>query len=219
MAALLARTQRGGGCFYSSRFISISYSSPSRLLTLEPFSSVPAAAIAAIIIELAMPNGFPYQGKPREQRPNSRRIFSKDVLQRLDILGAALLLIATLFLVATLEEADVDFPWRSAFVILLLVISGFAWVAFSLWERCTTQHATSREPVFPWCFANNRVLVGMLLYVRQDTPCVALIANIIEWIAIGVPFSLAGPGSVPSSNLLRGFRLSTHLLRFKREFV
>jgi uncharacterized iron-regulated membrane protein len=77
-----------------------------------------------------------------------------------------MLLIATLCLVAALEEAGIGYPWRSAFVITLLAISGILWVAFLLWERKVTLAATAREPVFPWRFVQSRVWLGMLLYVR-----------------------------------------------------
>lgn len=110
-----------------------------------------------------MPNGFPYHGRPREERPNTNRFISKKVAKRLDSFGAALLLLATLFLVAALEEADVDYPWKSSFVITLLTISGLSWIGFLLWSWHTTLRAGVREPIFPWRFVQNRVLIGMLL--------------------------------------------------------
>lgn len=85
-------------------------------------------------------------------------------MQRLDLFGAFLLLAATVLLVAALEAADVEYPWRSAFVITLLTVSGLSWVAFFLWERRTTLLARLREPVFPWRFVQSRVLMGMILY-------------------------------------------------------
>lgn len=110
-----------------------------------------------------MPNGFPHHGKHRRDRPTSNRVISTALIQRVDLFGAALLLIATLLLVAALEEADVEYPWKSAFVITLLTISGLGWIAFLLWERRITLQARLREPVFPWRFVQNRVLIGMLL--------------------------------------------------------
>lgn len=130
---------------------------------------MPGAALAAAIIVFAMPNGFPHHGVQREERSSSTRVSGGRFLQRLDLVGAILLLIATLFLVAALEEADVNYPWKSAFVITLLTISGLCWIAFLIWSRRITQRERSqlREPVFPWRFVQNRVLVGMLLYVHR----------------------------------------------------
>lgn len=91
------------------------------------------------------------------------------VFQRLDLIGAILLLIATLSLVAALEEADVNYLWKSAFVITLLTISGTCWIAFLIWSHRITSRERSqlREPVFPWRFVQSRVLGGMLLYVHR----------------------------------------------------
>jgi hypothetical protein len=115
-----------------------------------------------------MPNGFPHHGVQREARSNSTRVSGGKVFQRLDLVGAILLLITTLFLVAALEEADVNYPWKSAFVITLLTISGLCGIAFLVWSRRITQREGSelREPVFPWRFVQKRVLIGMFLYVH-----------------------------------------------------
>lgn len=86
-------------------------------LTLD---SVPAAAVTAVVIALSLPNGFPYHGRPLKDRPNSQGIFSKKSIQRLDFPGTALLLITCIFLVAALEMGGVTYPWKSAFVSLLL---------------------------------------------------------------------------------------------------
>jgi hypothetical protein len=128
------------------------------------YLSVPAGAVALGIILFAMPNGFPFHGIPKEQRPNSiNKLSLKWLLARFDLFGATLLLAATLLLVAALEEADVHYPWKSAFVITLLTISGLSWVGFLLWERHMTQNAKVCEPVFPWRFVESRVLLGMIL--------------------------------------------------------
>lgn len=83
----------------------------------------------------------------------------------MDFLGAAMLLTATLLFVAALEEAGAKYPWKSAYVISLLTLSGILWLLFLVWERKVTLTATTQEPVFPWRFVQSRVWVGMLLYV------------------------------------------------------
>jgi len=89
----------------------------------------------------------------------------KETRDKLDFAGAALLLLATLSLVAGFEEADARFPWKSAYVITLLTISGFLWIAFSLWERHVSKNGRTIEPVFPWRFVRNRAMMSLLLQV------------------------------------------------------
>ena len=76
-----------------------------------------------------------------------------------------MLLTATTFLVAALQEAGRSFPWKSAFVIAMLIVSGFTWPAFLLWERKVTLTEQEQEPIFPWRFIQSRVWAGMLWYV------------------------------------------------------
>ncbi|KAI1098689.1 hypothetical protein F4804DRAFT_337957 [Jackrogersella minutella] len=99
---------------------------------------VSAAVVAVIVILVSIQNGFPFHGRSLHERLNHGRVFSRQSIQRLDCLGTTLLLIATLFLVAALEEAGVDYPWKSAFVITLLTISGLGWIVFLFWERHIT---------------------------------------------------------------------------------
>ena len=129
--------------------------------------SVPPAALTAIVIYFSIPNGFPFHGKPRSERPNAGRLFTSQSLQRLDVIGASLLLIATVFLVAALEEAGLRSPWKSPFVISLLVISGLGWIIFLFWERRVTLRSGIQEPIFPWRFIQSRVWMGMLLCVSR----------------------------------------------------
>lgn len=78
--------------------------------------SVPAAVLTALVITLSMPNGFPHHHRLRQDRPNSKGVFSRESLQRLDFFGTALLLLSNVLLVAALEEAGVLFAWKSAYV-------------------------------------------------------------------------------------------------------
>ena len=82
---------------------------------------------------------------------------------RIDFLGGLLLLLATLTLTAGFQEAGSQYPWRSAYVITLLIASGLIWIALILWERHVTLAGGIREPVLPWVFLTNRVVFGLLL--------------------------------------------------------
>lgn len=90
-------------------------------------------------------------------------MISRPLLSRIDIPGTILLLLATLSVTAAFEEADKKFPWGSAYVISLLVISVVCWFALALWERYVTNSNKTREPILPWRFALNRQMMGILL--------------------------------------------------------
>jgi hypothetical protein len=132
---------------------------PTSPLNTNTHFSVPAGAVAALVLAIMLPNGFPNHGKTRY---NNGWRDSWVNLKRVDFVGATLLLTATIILITVLEEAGVRFPWKSAFVIALLVVSGILWIVFLIWERMITLKAGSREPVFPWRFIR-RVWIGMLL--------------------------------------------------------
>lgn len=124
--------------------------------------NVPVAAPALAIIVFVVPRGFPYHDNPK----SFKTLMSKANLKRVDFLGGTLLLLATLSLVAGVEEAGLSHSWDSAFVIAMLVVSGVFWIIFMLWERYITKRDSvpgAVEPVFPWRFVQNRVWMGMIM--------------------------------------------------------
>lgn len=94
-----------------------------------------------------------------------KEIFTRSSLQRLDLLGAGLLLTASLLLVTALVEASTEFAWSSGVIISLLVLSAVAWMGFLFWEWYISKSNGKQEPIFPWRFFYNRAWMGMLLYV------------------------------------------------------
>lgn len=124
--------------------------------------NVPAAAPVVAIIFWCVPRGFPYHNKPKA----FKQLLSKVTIKKVDFVGGALLLLATLSLTAAVEEAGLSHGWRSAFVVALLVVSGVLWILILFWERHITQKSNASgfiEPVFPWRFAESRIFMGMLL--------------------------------------------------------
>jgi hypothetical protein len=90
-------------------------------------------------------------------------VFSRQSLQRVDFLGTFLLIAANLLLVTALLEASIAFSWNSPVIIVLLVLSAVAWMAFIAWEWFVTREGSKVEPVFPFRFFLNRYWMGMLL--------------------------------------------------------
>lgn len=125
--------------------------------------SVPMGTFAVAVLLVVLPSGFPNHGEQSAEKSGFWSIFSVKRVEKVDFLGSILLLIATVFLVAALEEAGTRFPWRSPFVITLLTVSGILWVVFLAWERKVTRASRLREPVFPWRFIQSRVWIGMML--------------------------------------------------------
>ena len=113
-----------------------------------------------MILGTFLPSTFPHQGKPSYSRP---RVFSKQSMQRVDFLGAFLLIGANLTLVTALLEASTTFSWSSPTIISLLAVSGVLWIAFIAWEWFATKEHVKQEPVFPFRFFHNRYWMGMIL--------------------------------------------------------
>lgn len=135
------------------------------------YLNLPAGAVAALLIALAMPANFPNNTDLNAAR--KRQI--KDWLSELDIIGAILLLSGTFLLILALFEASTRFSWSSSVTIGLLVGSGVSWICFFIWERYITLSITRKQqPVFPWRFLSNRTWMGIL--------CVSFI--------VGFPFNV-----------------------------
>ncbi|KAF2706214.1 MFS multidrug transporter-like protein [Pleomassaria siparia CBS 279.74] len=126
--------------------------------------NVPATVPVMVAVLLCIPKNFPHHGDPNVPRRTLKTLLSKQNIARVDLLGSAILLIATIALVAALEEAGLNFGWKSAFVIALLCVSVVLWIAFVFWERhVTLSPSVVAEPVFPWRFLTSRVWLGMTI--------------------------------------------------------
>lgn len=131
--------------------------------------NVPVGVVGLVLAIASIPAGFPHHRKeplpvaahPTTEVSSPQR--SPRPLDRLDIPGCVLLLLATMSVVAAFQEAGSRFPWGSAYFIALLVVSVLLWITLVVWERRVTLANTVREPVLPWRFLTNRFVVGTLL--------------------------------------------------------
>ncbi|KAH9886888.1 putative multidrug resistance protein fnx1 [Xylariomycetidae sp. FL2044] len=130
--------------------------------------NVPIGALAFICAAIAIPSGFPYHA---DRIPTNVRSTDKPAIKRLDIPGTILVLLAALSLTAGFTEAGSLFPWRSAYVIVLITAAGFLWISLLAWERHVTKASKFREPILPWRFLTDRRMSG----------------NLIAWLFLGGP--------------------------------
>lgn len=89
----------------------------------------------------------------------------KMFLKQADILGAFLILAASMLWVAALQEGTVDFTWESGVIISFFVVSGTLWVAFLAWIYFLSRRSWGIQPILPWRLTKNRVFMGCVLYV------------------------------------------------------
>ncbi|KAF2009361.1 MFS multidrug transporter-like protein [Aaosphaeria arxii CBS 175.79] len=125
--------------------------------------NVPAAAPALALAIFALPSNFPFHGNASRPRKTARELLSKETMRRVDFLGAFLLLLASLSLTAAFEEAGSRYPWKSAYVITLLAVSGVLWTLLLIWEWYITIKGVYVQPVLPWRFMVNRAMLSLLL--------------------------------------------------------
>jgi hypothetical protein len=124
-------------------------------------SSIPTGALAIGLLVAAMPSNFESTGSGTHS--GIKQLVSRQGLQRLDLLGAGLLLSGSLLLITALVEASLRFDWSSGAIIALIVLSGASWIAFFAWEWYITRKQGKQEPIFPWRFFQNIPWLGMLM--------------------------------------------------------
>ncbi|KAK5988234.1 MFS-type transporter MFS54-like protein [Cladobotryum mycophilum] len=123
--------------------------------------NVPICAASLILAQIGIPNGFPYHERTGPSRVANHPTATK--FARLDLIGSALVLLVALLFTACFQEADSRFPWKSAYVITLLIVSTALWAITLIYERHLTLYSKVREPVMPWRFFTHRVRAGVMV--------------------------------------------------------
>jgi MFS family permease len=124
------------------------------------YLNIPAGVIVMVILLLSVPNGFPFQHIPHEQRKNSAGLRG---LMRIDLIGLIFLLAGSLMLSAVLLEYSLRKGWRNAGSIVLIIFAVLSWVAFFSWEWYISTSGAKVEALFPWEFIQDRPWMGILL--------------------------------------------------------
>ncbi|KAF2490388.1 MFS multidrug transporter-like protein [Lophium mytilinum] len=127
------------------------------------YLNLPVGVFVLAILALAVPRGFPFHAP--DHHPIDRRMptFSSKGLQKIDFVGAILLLAGSLLLSSVLIEVSLRFGWSNGGTIALLVLSGISWILFFAWEWYVSQGRTGQEPLLPWLFVSDRVWAATLL--------------------------------------------------------
>lgn len=122
-------------------------------------NSGPAGVVSLILILICLPSNFPHP--PGFVDENA--LTNKHKAKRLDLIGFFLLLAASILFVTAIEEGGTEYPWNSAVVIALLVLSLFLWPALLFWSRHQERRTTRQEPVLPWRLISNRFSMAPFL--------------------------------------------------------
>ncbi|KAL4864237.1 hypothetical protein BDV12DRAFT_205829 [Aspergillus spectabilis] len=143
------------------------------------YINIPLGAAGLLLIYATLPAAFPDVSNPAALWFSPRSI--GDVARKVDYLGFFLILAASVFLIVAIEEAGIAFSWDSAIVIVFLTMAIALFGAFLAWEWYLYWSSSTREPVFPWEFTKNRVLMGTsLTALLSGVPYTALVLELPE---------------------------------------
>ncbi|KAK3689075.1 putative multidrug resistance protein fnx1 [Podospora appendiculata] len=120
--------------------------------------NVPPGVITAAILFLTIPFNFPHQGRPDMHDQRSIRS-----TKAVDFPGVFLMLAALALIITGFEQAASLLTWTSATVLAPICISVCLWGAFLFAEWRASRPSSRTEPMFPWRFAQNRVMIGLIL--------------------------------------------------------
>lgn len=106
------------------------------------------------VLAIAIPKHFPNHINLSLQTSSS--------ILKVDFLGVFLLLAAMTLHITGLEQAANMYSWASAMVLAPIILSVIIWISFFVSQWYSTKPSVQREPLFPWRFCKNRVLVGLI---------------------------------------------------------
>ena len=128
-------------------------------MLIEFLISGPGGALAATLLYISRPFGFPYG----ESTGFFRAMVTNKEWKRVDFFGAFASLVASILLVFALQQGGVIYAWNSATIVAIFIVSAALWAIFIAWERHLSASNTTSEPIFPWRLAQNRFVLGLLL--------------------------------------------------------
>ncbi|CAJ2514279.1 Uu.00g023980.m01.CDS01 [Anthostomella pinea] len=124
--------------------------------------NAPAGVIATGLIAFFMPVHFPIVNASAAAT-SLRAKLTRSSLSRLDVVGAVLLLFASVLLVFALEEAGSKQSWDSPAILSSLVVGVCLFMAFVVWEKLVGRNGSAREPIFSLRLMKDRLFSGLVL--------------------------------------------------------
>ncbi|KAL4909665.1 hypothetical protein BDW74DRAFT_173160 [Aspergillus multicolor] len=137
--------------------------------------NLPAGAVSWTLLLVAMPSSYPYLNSPSQAETSAvqSRLSSikeavlakqKVFFRQVDFLGAFLVLAFSMFIIAALQEGNLNYAWSSALIVSFIVVSGVLLLAFLAWEWLVSRRAKWKiQPMLPWRLTRNRVFLGVAL--------------------------------------------------------
>lgn len=124
--------------------------------------------MAWILLVIAMPDHYPNPPPEvyKSHMDSATSTFMRNqraFFQRVDFLGAFLVLAASMLMIAALQEGNLQYAWSSPLIVSLLVVSACLWLCFLAWEWFSSHRYWKIEPMLPWRLAKNRIYLGVAL--------------------------------------------------------
>ncbi|KAJ6150674.1 hypothetical protein N7470_007268 [Penicillium chermesinum] len=125
--------------------------------------NLPIGVTGLLLVLVTMPAGFPVHSEITSKVSLGFTKRNVDLRGRIDYPGFFILLAASVLLIVAIEEAGISFAWSSALVIAFLVVAGVFLLLFLFWQWYLYHIKSAREPILPWSFLKNRILMGLYL--------------------------------------------------------
>ncbi|KAF5700460.1 major facilitator superfamily transporter [Fusarium globosum] len=95
----------------------------------------PGGALAAVLLAFSVPFNFPYG----ESDQFFHSLASKQMWKRVDFVGMAVSLAASILIIFALEQGGVAYPWGSGAIVSTFVLSGVFWIALLGSDCCLVE--------------------------------------------------------------------------------
>lgn len=130
-------------------------------------SSAPAGFLASAVIIFTLPSTS-NPGSQLSTKETSQQKLSLKNLRRIDYIGVALLLAASILLVFAFESAGIQYGWNSITIIVTLIFGFAIFFSFIIWEMWLQKRQDHfSEPIFPPQILKSRITASMFAYVPK----------------------------------------------------
>ncbi|QGA21607.1 hypothetical protein EYB26_009318 [Talaromyces marneffei] len=123
--------------------------------------NAPAGFLASAVIIFTLPSTS-NPGSQLSTKETSQQKLSLKNLRRIDYIGVALLLAASILLVFAFESAGIQYGWNSITIIVTLIFGFAIFFSFIIWEMWLQKRQDHfSEPIFPPQILKSRITASM----------------------------------------------------------